>query len=114
VDATHSSTARRPAITLLGLDGCPGAAELRAYLSELGVPFADVPLGPSLAPDDDCGYVSPSVQIVAGLTTDLLVRPSTDELFDALRRGGYLRGPAFRTARREAASGDGWGMAERG
>jgi hypothetical protein len=86
---------------------------LRGYLSELGVPFADVTLGPSMTPGDDCGYVSPSVQIEAGRVTDLLVRPSTEEVFDALRRGGHLRSPA-RRARRSAPAGDGWGIAERG
>jgi hypothetical protein len=81
----------RPTVTLLGLEGCPGAADLRRYLGELGVPFSDVAMGPSGTPGDDCGYVSPSLQIEAGRTTDLLVRPSHDEVFDALRRSGYLR-----------------------
>jgi hypothetical protein len=83
-------------VTLLGLDDCPGAAALRAYLRELQVPFAEVALGPSSTPGDDCGYVSPSLQIDAGRTTDLLIRPTTDEVFDALRRGGHLRGRARR------------------
>ena len=56
------SSPARPPITLLGLEGCPGAADLRAYLGDLGVPFADVAMGPSGSPGDDCGYVSPSVQ----------------------------------------------------
>ena len=80
---------------------------------ELGVPFADVPLGPSMAAGDDCGYVSPSLQIDAGRVSDLLVRPTADEVFDALRRGGHLRSPARRT-RRSAPAGDGWGIAETG
>ena len=113
VNATHSAPSLSPAVTLLGLDGCPGAAELRVYLTELGVPFSDVPLGPSAAPGDDCGYVSPSLQIEAGRVTDLLVRPSTEEVFDALRRGGHLRSPV-RRARRITPSGDGWGIAEVG
>jgi hypothetical protein len=96
----HVSTAVRPHVTLLGLEGCPGAADLRGFLGDLGVPFADVAMGPSGSPGDDCGYVSPSLQVESGRTTDLLVRPSRDEVFDALRRGGHLR--AFRRGRRAA------------
>jgi hypothetical protein len=92
-------------VTLLGLDDCPGAATLRAYLKELQVPFREVALGPSSTPGDDCGYVSPSLQLEAGRTTDLLIRPSTDEVFDALRRGGHLRTRA-RAARRADAAAD--------
>ncbi len=110
---SYTASQHAPAVTLLGLDGCPGAAALRAYLTELGVPFADVPLGPSLSPGDDCGYVSPSLQIEAGRVTDLLVRPTTEEVFDALRRGGHLRRP-MRRARPSAPAGDGWGIAEAG
>jgi len=94
-----SAAAPASAITLLGLEGCPGAAELRTYMRELGVPFAEVTLGPSNTPGDDCGYVSPSLQIDTGRTTDLLVRPSNNEVFDALRRGGYLRASVRRGQR---------------
>jgi hypothetical protein len=78
-------------VTLLRLDDCPGAATLRAYLTELQVPFTEVTLGPSSDMGDNCGYVSPSLQLESGRITDLLVRPTNDEAFDALRRGGHLR-----------------------
>jgi len=81
-------------LTLFGMKGCAGAAELREYLATLGVPFADEVLGPRNAPampGGSCCFVSPSLRFEDAQGTDLLVQPTKDEVFAALRRSGNLR-----------------------
>ena len=84
----------RPApVTLFRLDGCPGAAELRALFDALGVAFTEVPLGQPHTPSDACGYTSPSVQIAtgSGKPPEFLVQPSKDDVVAAIRAGGQIR-----------------------
>lgn len=74
------------AVTLFGLDGCPGAAELRVLFDTLGVAYSDVPLGQPHTPGDACGYTSPSVQIKFGSRKpEVLVQPSREAVIEALR-----------------------------
>lgn len=88
----------RPAVTLLGRDGCVATETLRALLESLGVPYAFVPLNgaPADTPGGDgaanaCGFVSPTVQIANHRgAPDLLIQPSIPAVVDALRGRGLV------------------------
>lgn len=78
-----------PRVTVLGRPGCPDTAAVRATLDAAGLAYDAVTLDP--APDGDCGYTAPTVQVAGtygGPTT--LVRPDPDALLARLALLGLV------------------------
>ncbi len=81
-----------PPVLVFGYPDCGRTADVLARLRRADVPHRYEALARPAGADDDCGYVSPTVEIagVRGRPT-VLVQPTDAELLGALARAGLAR-----------------------